>query len=162
MSRILSKADLEPRQEPEEKIVSLLPPNDIDVDYEQLHVVTAARNECVVCLDEDAPRCVLLPSSSRRWRRCPSTDRARALWQYIGALAHLALARAHLRLKCNCMPTWAPLHHCTASSFCSPCLRRWLRRRRRTASSCSSSSHRGLARRNPRRHARAPLAQHFI
>ena len=50
MSRILSKADLEPRQEPEEKIVSLLPPNDIDVDYDSLHVVTAARNECDVLL----------------------------------------------------------------------------------------------------------------
>eukprot|EP00937_MAST-01D_sp_MAST-1D-sp2_P000834 g834.t1 len=50
MSRILSKEDLEPRPEPEEKIVPLLPPNDIDTDYEQLHVVMAARHECDVLL----------------------------------------------------------------------------------------------------------------
>ena len=48
MSRILNKEDLEPRQEPEEKIVSLLPPNDMDTDYEQLHTVIAAQRDCEV------------------------------------------------------------------------------------------------------------------
>ena len=48
MSRILNKEDLEPRLEPEEKIVSLLPPNEIDTNYDQLHTVLAAQQDCEV------------------------------------------------------------------------------------------------------------------
>ena len=89
-----------------------------------------------------------------------------------GARTHLALARAHLRLKCNCRP---PKCNCRPAlrftpllpplSFCSHRLRRWLRRRgrRRAASSCSASSCRDLARLHPRRRARSrsPLHHSF-
>ena len=81
-----------------------------------------------------------LPSSSRRWRRCPSTNCAGALLAIFWCALTPRPCTRTLRLKSNCRPalrftTVLPPHLC-----CSPRLRRWLHRRRRTASSCSASS----------------------
>ena len=101
-----------------------------------------------------------LPSSSRRWRRCTSTDCAGALLAIFWCAHTLRPCTRTLRLKCNNRPALRFTTAMPPHLSCSPRLRRWLHRRRRAASSCSASSHRGLARLHPRRRARAPLAQH--